>query len=152
MKDYKETQYFWMIFVFMVPLQLWLIYLFIYNIGNNHMGITSFIIAQALFASIYFLLYGMTTHITYKKIRIAFGIGIIRFNIPLRRIATVTAVKNPWYYGWGIRFIPGGMLYNISGSLGVELEFNDSKRVTRIGTKDPQQLKQEIESRLAQSA
>lgn len=148
MKDYKETQFFWMIFVFTVPFQLWLTYLFVYNIGNNPMGIKSFVIGQGVLTSIYFLFYGMTTIITSEKISIAFGIGIITISIPLKRIVTVTKVKNPWYYGWGIRIIPGGMLYNISGSLGVELQFNDSNRVIRIGTKDPQQLKQEIESRL----
>jgi hypothetical protein len=152
MKDYKETQYFWLIFVLNLPLQLWLTYLFVYDIGNNPMGIKSFVIGQVVLTSIYFLFYGMTTTITSEKIIIAFGIGIISIRIPLRRIKTVTSVKSPWYYGWGIRIIPRGMLYNTSGTLGVELQFNDSNRVTRIGTKDPQHLKREIESRLSKDA
>lgn len=151
MKDYKETQYFWLIFVFILPIQLWLTYLFVNNIGNNPMGIKNFVIGQGVLTSIYFLFYGMTTTITFEKIIIAFGIGIISIRIPLSRITTVASVKSPWSYGWGIRIIPGGMLYNVSGSLGVELQFNDSSRVTRIGTKDPQQLKLEIEKRLNNS-
>ncbi|MEQ8361880.1 MAG: hypothetical protein RIF39_03125 [Cyclobacteriaceae bacterium] len=148
MNDYKETQIAWLIFAFIIPVQLLLTYFFVYDIGEKPMGIKSFVIGQVVLTSLYFLFYGMTTTITSEKILIAFGIGIITIKIPLKRIAGVRPVKNPWYYGWGIRFIPNGMLYNISGSLGVELQFNDSSRVARIGTKDPQQLKQEIEKRL----
>jgi hypothetical protein len=39
-------------------------------------------------------------------------------------------------------------LYNISGTRGVELKFNDTERIIRIGTKDPLTLKKEIEKRL----
>jgi len=148
MNDYKETQIAWLIFVFIVPVQLLLTYFFVYGIGDNPLGIKSFAIGQGVLTFSYLLFYGMTTTVTSEKILIVFGIGIITIRIPLKRIATMTPVKNPWYYGWGIRFIPGGMLYNISGSQGVELQFNDSNRVIRIGTKDPQHLKREIEKRL----
>jgi hypothetical protein len=40
------------------------------------------------------------------------------------------------------------MLYNISGSDGVELQFSDTDRIIRIGTRDADQLKTEIENRL----
>lgn len=37
----------------------------------------------------------------YLKIR--FGWGIFRKEFPLKEIASVKAVKNHWYYGWGIK-------------------------------------------------
>ncbi|MGV3587775.1 MAG: hypothetical protein ACO1OF_12280 [Adhaeribacter sp.] len=92
--------------------------------------------------------YGLTTKITAEAITVSFGIGLIRKRIKLQRIKTVDTVKSPWYYGWGIRIIPNGTLYNISGTDGVELKFNDTDRIIRIGTKDSLTLKKEIEKRL----
>ena len=57
-------------------------------------------------------------------------------------------IKSAWYHGWGIRIIPNGTLYNISGTDGVELKFNDMNTIIRIGTKDSATLKKEIEKRL----
>ena len=44
--------------------------------------------------------------------------------------------------------IPNGALYNISGTDGVELKFDDTNKIIRIGTKDSLILKKEIEKRL----
>jgi len=62
---------------------------------------------------------------------------------------TIDTVKNPWYFGWGVRFIPNGMLYNITGTAAIELKFKHTNKVFRIGSKDPWKLKQEIEKRLS---
>ena len=56
-------------------------------------------------------------------------------------------VKNPFYFGWGIRMIPKGTMYNISGFKAVEIKFRNS-RIVRIGSRNPEKLKQEIEERL----
>lgn len=63
---------------------------------------------------------------------------------PRRRVdpATVTAqriVRNRWWYGWGIRWIPHGTLWNLFGLDAVELQLADG-RVLRIGTDDPEGL------------
>jgi hypothetical protein len=86
----------------------------------------------------------MTIKIDERLLTISFGIGLIRKRIEIARIKNVETVKNPWYYGWGIRIIPKGMLYNISGTAGIELKFKDTERLVRIGTKNSTQLKQEI--------
>jgi len=96
----------------------------------------------------YLLFYGLTTKIENGLLTVSFGVGLIRKRIQLHRIKKVATIVNPWYYGWGIRFIPNGMLYNMSGSDGVELQFNDTGRIIRIGTRDSDRLKMEIESRL----
>jgi hypothetical protein len=56
-------------------------------------------------------------------------------------------VKNPWYYGWGIRLIPGGWLYNVSGFWAVELQMKNGKRY-RIGTDDAEGLAKSLEAAL----
>jgi len=52
-------------------------------------------------------------------------------------------VKNPWYYGWGIRFTPHGWLYNVSGLHAVEIELKNGKKY-RIGTDVPENLEKAI--------
>jgi len=72
-----------------------------------------------------------------------FGLGLIRRQIPVREILSVSVVKNPWIYGWGLRSIPGGWLWNVSGSEAVELRLRDGKRF-RIGTDEASVLREAI--------
>jgi hypothetical protein len=90
----------------------------------------------------------MLVRVTPEAITISFGIGIIKKKKLIREINSVASVKNPWYYGWGIRLIPNGWLYNISGSDAVELTFSNKKTIIRIGTANPLTLKNEIIKRL----
>jgi hypothetical protein len=148
MKDYKEFTFGWITLVFLIPAHLVLLYLYINKLGSNPMGPTAFIAVTSILILICFLFYGMTTRITTDAITLSFGIGLIRKKIPLTHVKSVAPVKSPWYYGWGIRIIPNGMLYTMSGNSGVELTCNDTNRIIRIGTKDPLTLKKEIEKRL----
>jgi hypothetical protein len=148
MKDYKEFTFGWLIFLAVIPIHILLTYLHINNIGDRPIGTNPFILITLMFILICLLFYGLTTKITSDAITVSFGIGLIRKRIQLQRIRSVTTVKSPWYYGWGIRLIPNGLLYNISGSDGVELRFHDTNRIIRIGTKDSLRLKREIEKRL----
>jgi hypothetical protein len=148
MNDYKEFQPGWIIFVTLILAQLLITYLYFNELGDKPLDINSFIIISVLNALTCLLFYGLTTVITVDKITVYFGIGIIRKSILINRIKSVEAVRNPWYYGWGIRFIPKGMLYNISGLDGVELKFKDTNRVIRIGTKEPIKLTEEVNKRL----
>ncbi|HEY3256250.1 MAG TPA: hypothetical protein VGJ91_19965 [Polyangiaceae bacterium] len=72
-----------------------------------------------------------------------FGLGLIRRQIPVREILSVSVVRNPWRYGWGLRSIPGGWLWNVSGSDAVELRLRDGKRF-RIGTDQANVLREAI--------
>ena len=86
----------------------------------------------------------LTVTLDGNKLEVRFGPGFIRKSFLLRDIAAHRVVTNPWYYGWGIRLIPGGRLYNVSGLRAVELQMVDSKRY-RIGTDDAEGLAQAIE-------
>ncbi len=48
-------------------------------------------------------------------------------------------VRNSWWYGWGVRKVPGGWMYNVWGYDAIELELASGK-VFRIGTDDPDGL------------
>jgi len=53
------------------------------------------------------------------------------------------AVKNPWYYGWGIRQTPQGMLFRVSGLNAVQIKLITGKEYL-IGTDVPQELEEAI--------
>ena len=148
MKEYKEFQWGVLILAFLIPTHIFLFISFILQLGSRPIDMNGFIIINLVFAATDALFYGMTTKVTDEKVVILFGIGLIRRTIGLNRIASVVNVQNPWYYGWRIHFIPNGMLYNISGSYGVELTLNDNGRAIRIGTKNQKQLREEILKRL----
>ena len=148
MADHKEFTFGWLIFVLLVPIHLLMTYLYINDIGDRPMETNGYIIVTVTFVLIYLLFYGLTTKITSDTITVSFGVGIIKKRVQLKRVKTVDTIKSPWYYGWGIRIIPNGTLYNISGTDGVELKFNDTNRIIRIGTRDSSALKKEIEKRL----
>jgi hypothetical protein len=149
MKKYKEFAFGWLIMAIIVPLHLLIIFLYAFQIGDRPLPTDVFIAVLALLLLVLFLFYGLTTEVTNDYVLVSFGAGLIRKKINVKRIVKVIIVTNPWYYGWGIRYIPNGMLYNISGTDGIELRFNDSDRIVRIGSPNPVELKREIEKRLA---
>ncbi|MEO0081535.1 MAG: hypothetical protein ABIL25_04480 [candidate division WOR-3 bacterium] len=81
----------------------------------------------------------LTVTVYQDRIVVKFGPGLIRRQFLLKEISSCRAVTNRWYYGWGIRLIPRGMLYNVSGLQAVELEMKNSRRY-RIGTDAPDAL------------
>jgi hypothetical protein len=102
-----------------------------------------FVIVPLLIA-VQYIFPSLTVQIDGKAVSLRYGRGLFRRTYPVARIAGTGPVKNPWYYGWGIRLTPHGMLYNISGSNAVEILFVDGARV-RIGTDEPDLLRQAID-------
>lgn len=87
----------------------------------------------------------LTVEVRYDAVWILFSpIHLIRRKIPLEFIHGFSKVVTPWYYGWGIRYIKNGTLYNISGYEGVEINIPGKKRI-RIGTDDQEGLIEAIE-------
>lgn len=78
-----------------------------------------------------------------KYLRIKFGYGLYRKKFLLDDIVSAKAVKNHWYYGWGIRvwWWPRMWIYNVSGFDAVEIKLKNG-RTYRIGTDEPKKLEQ----------
>jgi len=87
----------------------------------------------------------LTASIDENYLRIKFGYGIFTKKFALNQIASVQAVKNHWYYGWGIRLWlwPKMWIYNVSGFDAVKIIMKNGK-VFRIGTDVPQELETAI--------
>ncbi len=81
----------------------------------------------------------LTVTVDDRMIKIQFGLRIIRKVFLLKDVEAHRVVKNPWYYGWGIRFTPRGWLFNVSGFSAIELRMKNGKQY-RIGTDDPDNL------------
>jgi hypothetical protein len=85
------------------------------------------------------MFHSLTVEVTDKAIRVRFGMGPFGKSFAPSAIQQAKAVRNPWYYGWGIRWFPRGWLFNVSGLDAVELVMRD-RRVYRIGTDQPEEL------------
>ena len=81
----------------------------------------------------------LTVTVDNQMIKVQFGLRIVRKAFRLNEIEAYRVVKNPWYYGWGIRFTPRGWLFNVSGFSAIELQMKNGKTY-RIGTDDPDNL------------
>lgn len=86
----------------------------------------------------------LTVEIAGGNLSLRFGVGLVRRRWAIAELRSAKAVRNRWYYGWGIRYTPHGWLFNVSGLEAVEIELA-SGRHYRIGTDEPQALMAAIE-------
>lgn len=97
------------------------------------------------------LLFGsLTVEVSRERIRLWFGPGLIHRTFRVGEIRHAAAVRNHWYYGWGIRLIPHGWMFNVSGLDAVELELESGRRF-RIGTDEPLALLAAIRAVITES-
>lgn len=142
MDVYQHTQRSKILFIIIIFVLLFMLFL-MYRFGFNWIGAVVFllmIIALYLFNS-------LVVRVSADKIYIAFGSGLIRKNIQISTITSAEKVRNKWYYGFGIRLIPGGQMYNVAGLDAVELKLTNG-RVFRIGTDEPDKLLAVIHSQM----
>jgi hypothetical protein len=97
-----------------------------------------------------FLFWSLTVEVRRGQVQARFGSGLIRRTVQLADIQEARVVRNPWYAGWGIRLIPRGVIYNVSGFGAVELELSNGRRF-RIGTDEPQALLEAIQLAMRQA-
>ena len=94
------------------------------------------------------LLFGwMTIEIDGSRIRVRYGVGLLRKSIPLEIVRAAHVVRNKWWYGWGIRLTPHGWMFNVSGLDAVEIELASGRRV-RIGSDEPERLARAVRASL----
>lgn len=97
------------------------------------------VVVLALLAAVLVLFWSLTIEIDPGRLLCFFGPGLIRREFPLHEIITARAVRNRWWYGWGIRLTPHGWMFNVSGLDAVELGLASGARF-RIGTDRPAEV------------
>ena len=131
MREYKHTQ----IGYLHASVSCFLILIMIYSefaVKANKYTV----IAVAICVGVLLVFSKLTTRVAEGVIEARFGVGIICKRFQLSEVKSYEKVRNPWYFGIGIRYTPRGWLYNIYGRSAIELVMKDGKRC-RIGTDDP---------------
>ncbi|MDJ0662963.1 MAG: hypothetical protein QNJ75_00290 [Acidimicrobiia bacterium] len=90
----------------------------------------------------------LTVRVSGSEVRVGFGPGWPRRVFGSYEIVAFRPVRNKWYYGWGVRKIPEGWMYNVWGLDAVELELASGKKF-RIGTNDQDDLVAALTTHLA---
>jgi hypothetical protein len=141
MIKYKNFQFGWVIVIMFLLVMVWMTLAYIHQWGNNPFDTAGYIFFIVLFGGILLGFYGITVIVTDKQILIKLGIGIYTKRIDFSSIQSVNIIKYPSYYGYGIRMIPNGILYNVSGNHAIEIKIRNKKNVIQIGTNDWDNLK-----------
>jgi hypothetical protein len=115
------------------------IWIILANTGVNWIAVAVLVVlvvALVLFPS-------LTVVISEEELILQFGPGVTRKRFKLNEIESCQAVRIPWYYGWGIRLTPQGMLFRVSGLHAVQIKLTTGK-IYLIGTDVPQELEEAI--------
>ena len=133
-KRYEHTQVGYLIIVAIAAAMI-AIGIILVTSGINVIAIVVLVIlavALVLFSS-------LTVTIWEEELIVQFGPGAIHKRFRLNEIQYCQAIRIPWYYGWGIRLTPHGMLFRVSGFHAVEIKLRTGKKYL-IGTDVPQEL------------
>lgn len=147
MRKYEYFQWNWMLIIGL-GITVILLTLKLSDPATPPLPFLTSMLVQILIILIPLMFYGLRTIITDDTIKLKYGIGIITITFHIHEVSSTKVVRNPWYYGIGIRIIPGGMLYNAHGFDAVEIRFKNKRGKVRIGTGEPEILKYEIDKRI----
>lgn len=131
---YRHRQVGWPIMI--VSDVLFIIGLVVVAVGGDARIVGVVLIATALVVA---LLSVLTVTVDATHVTATFFPGWPKHRIALTDIASAEVVRNKAWWGFGIRKVPGGWMYNVGGLDAVEVVQRNGKRF-RIGTNDPTNL------------
>ena len=137
-KRYEHTQVGYFIIVAIVAAMV-AIGIIMTNAGVNWIATTVLVVL----AVIVVLFHSLTVVISGEELVVQFGPGVIRRRFKLNEIESCQTVRIPWYYGWGIRLTPDGMVFRVSGFHAIQIKLRTGKKYL-IGTDVPQELEEAI--------
>ena len=89
-----------------------------------------------------------TVEATDEGLIASFGWGWPRRILRWDEASAVRIVRNSWWYGFGIRWFPGGTLWNVWGLDAVEFDLVKGSKL-RIGTDEPERLLAALSGKVA---
>ena len=137
-KRYEHTQFGYFITIAIVAAMV-AIGVIMADMGINWIAVT----VMVVLAVIVVLFHRLTVVIDEEELVVQFGPGLIRKRFKLNEIVSCQTVKIPWYYGWGIRATPQGMVFRVSGFHAIHVKLTTGKEFL-IGTDVPQELEEAI--------
>ena len=91
------------------------------------------------------MFYSLTINVSENEVAWYFGPGFWKKSLSIESIDKCRTVRNPIWYGFGIRALGAGWLYNVSGLLAVEISLSSGAKI-RLGTDEPNFLKAAIDN------
>jgi hypothetical protein len=146
METKKYTQFGTLSVIILLPLLLLFSGLLIWSGGPDSPEFFVLIILVLTFLFCVLTFYQLTITINNSYISFKLGIGLFGKKYRLSDISSCKPVRNSVIYGIGIRMISNGWLYNVSGLKAIELRFKNKKSVVRIGTNNPEEISEIIQS------
>ena len=137
-KRYEHTQVGYVIIVAIVAAMV-AIGIILANTGINRIAIAVLVVLAVVLV----LFHSLTVAISEKELVVQLGPGVIRKRFKLNEIESCQAVRIPWYYGWGIRLTPQGIVFRVSGFHAVQIKLITGNEYL-IGTDVPQELEEAI--------
>jgi len=134
----KKTQFGWVVVIISLIVEG----LIVYQNANEA------IIPVTILLSLILILFGtLTLNVTDEYVKFSFGIGLIRGKYKISNIEICWPMT---YFplGWGIRFRPGVILFNVSGNKAIKLRVKGKNREIWIGTSYPDEFAAFINSKM----
>ncbi|MDH3469864.1 MAG: hypothetical protein OEM94_00950 [Acidimicrobiia bacterium] len=89
----------------------------------------------------------LTVDVDESSLRAWYGWGWPRKTLHLSAAQSARAVRNRWWYGFGIFWMPHGTVWNVWGLEAIEIGLA-SGRVLRVGTDEPEALLAALQGRV----
>ncbi|CAG5082596.1 hypothetical protein [Parvicella tangerina] len=143
---YKKSQTGWILLGILPIVMLYIFLSYYYQWGDQPLSYEYMLIFIGVFGFILLIFYNLTIYIQGKTIHVKFGIGLIHIKIPIEKLHEAKMVKTPWWYGWGIRVTPQGMLYNVYGRDAVKVNYTGKGKTKTVllGSAEPEELLKHI--------
>ena len=110
------------------------------SLFTGHIGTLAVSILLAVIFVIAMSVFGrLTVEVDDTALQASFSWGWPGKSLELSSASAARIVRNRWWYGFGIRLIPHGSLWNVWGLDSVEFDLATGK-VLRIGTDEPEAL------------
>ncbi len=127
---YKTTQIGWAVIFILLTLM---------TILGATFDQKSILIVGGICIVVFLLTYRLTITIDQNWIKFSMGIGLINGKYALKDILDCRAVDY-LPLGWGVRYRPGKVIYNVSGSKALELTVKGKSMKVWLGADDPETL------------
>jgi len=131
---YRQTQIAWL-----VILPLVVVGAIIFMTFMHEQMLTGLWLFAGIWGVVLLLFATLTVTVDNSSLLAAFGVGLVRKRVWFKDVASFRRVRNPFVYGYGIHYFPGGTLYNAAGRSAIEFTMATGRAV-RIGTSEPDAL------------
>lgn len=124
----------------LLPLFLWFTGVAIKSYLTKSPDLVVHLVLAVGFLFCLLILYRLTINIDSEYVSFKMGIGLIRKSYRITDLRSCRAVTNFPFTGIGIRMLPNGWLFNVSGLKAIELTFHNKQSIVRIGTDKPEEI------------